>query len=167
MTDAADPKPPMSEAKIEQKRRRAAQARELLGRLCERFPNCFASERQNIRPLAIGTQQALRAALADDPDFQDTPGWQLRQALAIYTRSPAYLQALADKRPRIDLQGLQVGEVSDEEQAHARQRLEEVRARRAARRPGKPRRRPQQRRESQEEKTQRKLEQLAAKFSKS
>ena len=171
MTDATEQnqQPKSEEAKLEDKRRRAAEARELLGRLAERYPECFTRDRGKVRPLAIGMQQKLRGELAEDPELsQISPGWKVRQALAIYTRSPAYLTAIVEKRPRINLDGSEAGEVTAEEQQHAKERLEEMNARRAARRPQKPRanRRPPQKRESEEDKTRRKLEQLAAKFSK-
>lgn len=153
--------------KLEEKRRRAAEAREFLNRLSERYPACFTRDRDKIHPLAIGIQQKLRAELNADPEWQETPGWLVRQALAIYTRAPAYLQATVEKRPRINLDGSVAGEVTEQEQEHARARLEEIRARREARQPKKrPNRRPQPKRESEEDRTRRKLEQLAAKFSK-
>lgn len=196
-------------AKREEKRQRAAQARALLDALAQRYPACFTRDRDQVRPLAIGIQQKLRAELAGDDDLKETPGWMVRQALAIYTRSPAYFRAIIDKRPRINLDGSVAGEVTEQEQAHASSQLEAWEARRAARRPqrpkpqpGKPRRgqrprrseprsgdapaagaerqptRPKETRqrrpetveeqrpqESAEERTRRKLEALAAKFS--
>jgi ProP effector len=154
--------------KLEEKRRRAAEARDFLTRLSERYPACFTRDRDKIHPLAIGIQQKLRAELSAEPEWQETPGWLVRQALAIYTRSPAYLHATVEKRPRINLDGSVAGEVTEQEQEHARTRLEEIKARREARQPSKkrPNRRPPPKRESQEDRTRRKLEQLAAKFSK-
>jgi ProP effector len=164
MTDAPTP-PPAADAK----RERAAQAREFLDRLAARYPAAFTRDREQVRPLAIGTQQKLRAELAEDPEWKDTPGWLVRQALAIYTRSPAYLTAIVEGRPRIQLDGSVAGEVTEQEKAHARARLDEIAARRAARRPsrGKGRRRGGEQRQQPdtEERTRRKLEQLAEKFS--
>jgi ProP effector len=163
MTDT--PSPPHA---TDAKRERAAQARIFLGRLAERYPACFTRDRDRLRPLAIGIQQKLRAELAEDPDWKDTPGWQVRQALAIYTRSPAYLSAIVEGRPRINLDGSTAGEVTEQERAHARTRLDEIMAKRAARRPGRgPRRKPPAQQQTAEERTRRKLEQLAAKFSRS
>lgn len=152
------------------KRERAAQARALLGRLAERYPACFTRDAAKVRPLAIGMQQKLRAELAAAPEFENIPGWQVRQALAIYTRSTDYLKAIVERRPRINLDGSTAGEVTEEEQAHARTRLDELMAARAARRPKRQQRqgarqKPAERRPSAEEIRQRKLEQLAAKFS--
>ncbi len=151
--------------KIEEKRQRAERARELLARLAERYPNCFTSDPARIRPLAIGIQQALRADLANDPELQDTPGWLVRQALAQYVRRPRYLKAIVEKQRRVNLDGSDAGEVDDQQQAHAEQQLAEIEARRAARKPQRPRRAPRKR-ETDEDRTRRKLEQLAAKYSK-
>lgn len=167
MTDTPD-----TQSAADKKRERAAQARELLSRLADRYPDCFTRDANKVRPLAIGIQQKLRAELAESEDFQNTPGWQLRQALAIYTRSLDYLKAIIEKRPRINLDGSTAGEVSEQEQAHAQTRFDEITAARAAhraqqrkRRPPHSRRKAAPKRQDQQEVTQRKLEQLAAKFS--
>jgi ProP effector len=148
----------------EEKRKRAQQARELLSVLAARYPACFTRDAKTIRPLAIGIQQKLRAEIKADPAVQDTPGWLLRQALATYTRSPAYLNAIIERRPRIHLDGSTAGEVTDQEHAHSLERLEQQRARRAASRPARHPTPP--RKESSQESTQRKLELLAKKYTK-
>jgi len=151
----------------QEKRNRNAEAREFLARLAERYPECFTRDRDKVRPLAVGIQQKLRAELAADPEWQQTPGWLVRQALAVYTRSGAYYNAILQKRPRINLDGSVAGEVTEQEQAHAKEQLEQLKARQAARRPQKQRpRRPAPKRDDADARTQRKLEQLAAKFAK-
>lgn len=117
-----------------QKQRRAERAREFVGLLAERFPDCFTTERKRVRPLAIGIQQALRAALNDDAELADTPNWLIKQALARYTRAPAYLEAVMAGAPRVDLRGNPAGEVTDDARAHARARREEQKQRAAERR---------------------------------
>ena len=146
-----------------QKRQRAERTRAFLDQLKERYPACFASERDNVRPLAIGIQQHLREALANDPDLNETPGWLVRQALALYTRSPAYLEATIKGYNRINLDGSDAGEVSEEAVTYAKTRREEQKQRNAARRkqnqkPAKPRK------PSADERKQKKLEALARKF---
>lgn len=162
MTDASSPA-----SAADAKRQRAAQARGFLDRLAARYPACFTRDRERIRPLAIGVHQKLRAELAADTEWKDTPGWLVRQALAAYTRSPAYLAAIVEGRPRINLDGSAAGDVTEQEQSHARARLDELKARQAARRPPKrgPRRKPPEQRQDSEEQIRRKLERLAAKFS--
>lgn len=162
MTDAS------TSPAVDAKRERAEQARAFLGRLAERYPNCFTRDREQVRPLAIGIQQALRAELAEDPEWKETPGWMVRQALAIYTRSFDYLTAIVERRPRINLDGSTAGEVTDQEQTHARERLDEIKAKRAARRPAKRnggrRRQGRSQQPTAEDRTRQKLEQLQAKF---
>lgn len=164
MTETTTPENAAPEAA--KKRDRGAEARAFLARLAERYPECFTRERDKVRPLAIGIQQKLRAELAADEAFKDAPGWLVRQALAIYTRSGAYYAAVVRKEPRINLDGSTAGEVTEQEQAHAQEQLDQIRARMAARRPKRPRRPQRPQRESEEDRTRRKLEQLAEKFSK-
>lgn len=82
--------------------------------LCERFPQAFFTDPEAIRPLKIGIDQDLRSAL---PEMDSR---LLRHALAHYTRRPAYLKALAQGLARVDLAGLPVAAVTDEQRAHAR-----------------------------------------------
>lgn len=146
-----------------QKRQRAERTRAFLDQLIDQYPDCFTRDRDRIRPLAIGIQQQVRDAVADHTELQDTPGWLVRQALALYTGSPAYLEATIARRPRINLDGSDAGEITDEAAAYARERREEQKQRRAERRkqakkaqkPHKP---------SAEERKQQKLEALARKF---
>jgi ProP effector len=159
--------------------------------LAERYPDCFTRDAKKVRPLAIGIQQKLRAELAEAAEFDGTPGWMVRQALAIYTRSLDYLNAIVEMRPRVNLDGSTAGEVTEQEQSHARTRVEEIMAARAARRPKRPNRPPRSRQANRspraggqpkpravshgspppaaspqpEETTQEKLQRLAAKFS--
>lgn len=119
---------------LNQKRRRAERTRAFLQQLGEQFPQCFTTERSAVRPLAIGMQAILRAALNEQATLADTPTWLIRQALARYTGSPAYLQAIINGKPRINLQGEEVEPVSAEAIAAATERRAEQKAAAAARR---------------------------------
>lgn len=146
-----------------QKRQRAERTRAFLDQLMEKYPACFTRDRNEIRPLAIGIQQSLREALAQDSETQETPGWLVRQALALYTRSPAYLEATIARRNRIHLDGSDAGEISDEAVHYAQERRDEQKKRRAEKRKqqakaAKPRK------PTAEERKQQKLEALARKF---
>ncbi|WP_290652373.1 ProQ/FINO family protein [Aquisalimonas sp.] len=152
-----------------QKQQRAERTRAFLGELVLRYPACFTQDRNQIRPLAIGIQHSLREDLNQDPAFEGTPAWLIRQALALYTRSPAYLEATIARRNRIHLDGSDAGEVSDEAVDYAQARRDEQKERRAARRkeaakaakaakPARPRK------PTAEERKQKKLEALARKF---
>ncbi len=153
-------------AKADQKRERAQRTREFLDALIQRYPDCFSKDPARVQPLAIGIQKPLRAALADDPELKETPGWLVRQALALYTRSPAYLEATLNATHRVNLDGSQADAVSDQAREFARERREEQKKRAAARRKAKqgPPRNKKPRRPSAEELKQRKLEALARKF---
>lgn len=146
-----------------QKRERALRARAFLETLKTRYPACFTGDSQALRPLAIGIQQDLRKQLADDSELADTPGWLVRQALALYTRSPAYLEATMARRPRINLDGSDAGEIDDQAAEFARERREEQKARQAARR----KKKPKPKKPDADQERQRKLEQLADKFNQS
>lgn len=149
-----------------QKRERARRTREFLDELCTLYPTCFTRDAAAIRPLAIGIQKPLREQLAAHETLSDTPGWLIRQALALYTRSPAYLEATIARRTRINLDGTDAGDISDEAVAFARTRREEQKKRRAERqrRDGRNARRGKPAQPSPEEIRERKLAALAAKF---
>ncbi|MDN3518933.1 ProQ/FINO family protein [Aquisalimonas lutea] len=145
-----------------QKRQRAERTRAFLDQLIQLYPECFCRDRERIQPLAIGMQQELRQALAGHEELRDTPGWLVRQALALYTRSPAYLDATIERRQRVHLDGSDAGPVSDEAVAYARQRRDEQKKRQAEKRRAQKPRKP--RKPTAEERKQQKLEALARKF---
>lgn len=146
-----------------QKRQRAERTRAFLDQLMTAFPDCFTREREQVRPLAIGMQQELRQALQQRPELAETPAWLVRQALALYTGSPAYLDATINGHHRIHLDGSDAGPVSDEAIAYAQQRRDEQKARAAEKRRQK--RKPQKpRKPTAEERKQQKLQALAQKF---
>jgi len=118
---------------LNQKRRRAERTQAFLKDLQKRFPDCFAAQRKAVKPLAIGIQQALREALDAHPETAETPNWLIRQALARYTGSPAYLEAMVDGAERIDLTGNPVERVTDAAIEVAKTRREEQKARAAER----------------------------------
>ncbi len=139
-----------------QKRRRAERTRAFIEELIKRFPACFTADAKAVRPLAIGIEKELKKALAVDGD-NAPPGWLIRQALARYTRSPAYLAAVMAGGDRIDLQGATVEPVSESAIEHARERRAEQKARAAERRR-------QKAEEAAEKRQQEKLQRLADHF---
>lgn len=144
-----------------QKQRRTERTKAFVAELVKRYPRCFTHERKSIRPLAIGIQETLREDLKADPQWSDTPNWLIKQALARYTHSPMYLDAVAARRKRVALDGSDAGEVTAEARDHARARREEQKKQATQRRRQE---RAQGRKQGQEEKQQRKLERLADKF---
>jgi ProP effector len=117
-----------------QKRRRAQRTQAFVETLTQRFPQCFTTQRDAVRPLAIGIEKAIRSRLDADDTTDPVPGWLIRQALARYTRTPAYLAAVMTGGDRIDLDGNPVEPVSEAAIKHARARRAEQKARAAERR---------------------------------
>jgi len=118
----------------EQKRERAKRTREFLDHLITRYPDCFTANAATIRPLAIGIQKTIRTDLEQDPAMTDTPGWLVRQALALYTRSPSYLEATLAGKARVNLDGSDAGEITTEALEFAQTRRDEQKQRLAERR---------------------------------
>ncbi len=139
-----------------QKRRRAERTRAFIEELIQRFPACFSADAAAVRPLAIGIEKELKKALAAEGD-DAPPGWLIRQALARYTRAPAYLAAIMAGGDRIDLEGKAVEPVTESAIAHAKERRAEQKAQAAERR----RQRAEQ---AAEKRQQEKLQRLADHF---
>lgn len=84
--------------------------------LQQQFPAAFP--KQPI-PLKIGIHEDMFAlALADMPGIM----W-IKRALRYYVSSPRYLREMVAGKARINLQGEQVGAVSEQEALHAKERL--------------------------------------------
>lgn len=145
-----------------QKQRRAQRARAFLDELIKRYPDALSADPKAVKPLAIGTLEALSADLARDPAWADSPKWLIRQALAVYTRRPSYLRALAAGGERVHLDGTPSEPVSEEAKAHARKTLEERQpAKPSPKRKAPPRKAPRKPKASPSDK---KLEALQRKF---
>lgn len=100
---------------------RRARVDALLAELRERFPDAFPADLSRVRPLALG----VRATLEAGGIAGRTP---LHRVLWLWTRQPAYLAAIAEGRPRINLDGSDAGAVTPEHQAAAAAWLEKLRA---------------------------------------
>jgi sRNA-binding protein len=105
-------------------------------RLAETFPLTFFVYEVRRRPLQVG----IANHIATKVDIRPT---ELRWALCSYCNSAGYLRSLQEGSARLDLAGNEAGIVTDAEAEHARQKLNEV----LARRQPKPQPAPQQRRE--------------------
>ena len=130
--------------------------RALLEQLNAQFPVIAQAQ-----PLAIGIDKALFEQLPD------VPRKHIRTALRVHTTSTRYLKSVARSTQRLDLQGQVAGEITEDQQAHAKEQLEERFAKAAlARKTLKQQTRKQEveiRRAAQQEK---KLNALVEKFSK-
>ncbi|WP_132543636.1 ProQ/FINO family protein [Plasticicumulans lactativorans] len=115
------------------KTRRTAAA---LDYLQVRFPRAFPIEPAAVRPLAIGTREALATLLEPDPAADAAAaGWALRR----WCLRLAYLQSIAAGGVRVALDGNEAGPVDPVHQEAARARLAEREATEQTRRPQRPR----------------------------
>ncbi|KNC94354.1 RNA chaperone ProQ [Trabulsiella odontotermitis] len=100
-------------------------SKEVIAYLAERFPHCFSAEGE-ARPLKIGIFQDLVERVEGDMNLSKT---QLRSALRLYTSSWRYLYGIKPGATRVDLDGNPCGELDEQHVSHARQQLEEAKAR--------------------------------------
>jgi RNA chaperone ProQ/FINO-like protein len=116
---APKPDKAAAEARARQQRteaeeRRIATRQANLARLVEMFPVVFDPDAP--RPLAIGCNRQLRAALA-------IPWSQVDAVLWWWTRRPEYHAAVAAGGPRYNLDGTEAGVVAEEHRAMARRQI--------------------------------------------
>lgn len=100
-------------------------SKEVIAFLAERFPQCFSAEGE-ARPLKIGIFQDLVARVEGEMNLSKT---QLRSALRLYTSSWRYLYGIKAGATRVDLDGNPCGVLDEQHVTHARQQLEEAKAR--------------------------------------
>ncbi|HBE9077714.1 RNA chaperone ProQ [Serratia fonticola] len=99
--------------------------KEVIAFLAERFPLCFSAEGE-ARPLKIGIFQDLVERVQGEENLSKT---QLRSALRLYTSSWRYLYGVKVGAQRVDLDGNPCGKLEQQHVDHARQQLEEAKAR--------------------------------------
>ncbi|ERK16814.1 ProQ: influences osmotic activation of compatible solute ProP [Serratia fonticola AU-P3(3)] len=99
--------------------------KEVIAFLAERFPLCFSAQGE-ARPLKIGIFQDLVERVQGEENLSKT---QLRSALRLYTSSWRYLYGVKVGAQRVDLDGNPCGELEQQHVDHARQQLEEAKAR--------------------------------------
>jgi sRNA-binding protein len=117
-------------ARVSNPRRDAEAAIDLLA---ETFPRAFFRDAARRQPLKVGVHVELLSKL----DGALTP-LELRLAMYFYTGHLGYLRACTAGVARIDLDGNAAGSVSALEAAHARARLQAIKARLKARREQQP-----------------------------
>lgn len=105
-------------------------SKEVITYLAQQFPNCFIAEGE-AKPLKIGIFKDLVARVPEEMNLSKT---QLRSALRVYTSSWRYLYGIKAGANRVDLDGQPCGVLEDQHVEHARQQLDEAKARVAAQR---------------------------------
>lgn len=96
--------------------------KQIIAFLTEQYPLCFTTGSADAKPLKIGLFQELALRLADEPRVSKT---QLRGALRQYTLSWRYLHCVKKATKRVDLDGVEGDEVSEEHAEHALKTLKE------------------------------------------
>jgi ProP effector len=92
-------------------------ARPIIAMLCEKFPACFAMFEQRRRPLALGIQKEIAAAM---PTLTKE---QISTAMRCYTLNAAYNRACREGAARINLMGHEAGVVTAAEADNAVARI--------------------------------------------
>jgi ProP effector len=108
-----------------------ARIHQTIADLCGRWPKCFSVLEARRRPLKVGIDRDIAAAI---PDLDPTV---LSASLRYYCRSIGYLDACRLGMPRIDLQGEPCGSVSEGDAGHAASAYANALQRRAAKRQAK------------------------------
>tara|TARA_R110001583_G_scaffold28426_4_gene100916 strand:+ start:13549 stop:14190 length:642 start_codon:yes stop_codon:yes gene_type:complete len=96
--------------------------KQIIAFLTEQFPLCFTAGSADAKPLKIGLFQELATRLEAETRVSKT---QLRGALRQYTLSWRYLHCIKKAAKRIDLDGVEGDEVSEEHADHALKTLKE------------------------------------------
>ncbi|MEO1750949.1 ProQ/FINO family protein [Thiofaba sp. EF100] len=104
---------------------KARHPRTLVARLAEAYPTAFSLDGRKVRPLAVGILKELQAA-REGEGGHGLSMQELRRALRYYTQGAAYHRAVARGDARVNLAGEAVGEVSEDQKAHAEARLAEL-----------------------------------------
>jgi len=96
--------------------------KQIIAFLTEQFPACFIAGSESAKPLKIGVFQELAVRLENETRVSKT---QLRGALRQYTMSWRYLHCVKAGAKRVDLDGVEGDEVSQEHADHAQLSLKE------------------------------------------
>src|SRR5215468_2102312 len=95
--------------------------------LAAKFPKCFAVSDTRRRPLKVGIDADLLAALSGS--IRRT---ELIRALAMYCSSDGYLEGVLTGAWRVDLEGKPAGVVTADDERHAKAKRAGIKAKRDA-----------------------------------
>jgi ProP effector len=108
---------------------------EVLNYLYAEFPDCF-KQKEGIKPLKVGIFKDIADRIEGDERISKT---QVRQALRKYTSNWRYLEAVSKHEFRIGLDGSNAEKVEQEHIDHAKNALEQSKAKLAKKRKSAPR----------------------------
>ncbi len=103
----------------------------MLMELCTKFPKAFTTDEQQVKPLKMGIYEDLKVALGLKGNYQSEAKKQkrfLREALKLYSESPAYLKKISQQLSRIDLEGKRTERVTEEYAKIAGMMLEKLKS---------------------------------------
>jgi sRNA-binding protein len=107
--------------------KKRTRAKALIAVLAAKFPKCFVVPDTGRRPLKVGIDADILAALSGA-----IPRTDLIRALAMYCSSYGYLERLLNGAWRIDLQGNPSGVVTADDERHAEAKRAGIKAKRDA-----------------------------------
>jgi len=107
--------------------KKRARSKAVISVLAAKFPKCFAVPDTRRRPLKVGIDADLLAALGGT--IRRT---ELIRALAMYCSSEGYLEGVLTGAWRVDLEGTPAGAVSADDEKHAKAKQARIRTRREA-----------------------------------
>jgi sRNA-binding protein len=107
--------------------KKRARTKAVITALAARFPECFAVPDTRRRPLKVGIDADLLAALSGS--IRRT---ELVRALAMYCSSDGYLERVLTGAWRVDLEGKPAGVVTAEDEQHAKAKRAGIKAKRDA-----------------------------------
>lgn len=107
--------------------KKRARTKAIIAVLAAKFPKCFAVPDTHRRPLKVGIDADLLAALGGT-----VRRTELIRALAMYCSSEGYLEGVLTGAWRVDLEGKPAGTVSADDEKHAKAKQAGIRTRREA-----------------------------------
>ncbi|MCV6638376.1 ProQ/FinO family protein [Candidatus Albibeggiatoa sp. nov. NOAA] len=106
----------MSEQNTPSQEEQQLSPEDMLQVLKQRFPKAFVSQPEQVKPLKVNIHLDIRERCADE--FSNRV---IARALKLYAKNKAYLTCLTANAKRIDLDGNECGEVTDEHMELAQQ----------------------------------------------
>src|SRR5260370_39212144 len=91
------------------------EAAEIIAELASLYPKAFSTDPSRVRPLAIGVKEVLFQQSKRSPK-------SLEKAMRRYTSQMGYLKATSEGAARVDLDGQEIGVVTEAQAEYAKGR---------------------------------------------